>query len=115
MRVLNKDGFKLPYLGRDRFIELMKMGLEFERGRNIFYVRDLNRAEEIKDALSGILKKEIAFPQTCLICGKEFLCLECKYYETCPSKDLPFHCICKDCSTKNDLYNRYVEKSKRMI
>ena len=43
MRVLDKNGFKLPYLGRDKFIELMKTGLEFDRGRNVFYIRDFNR------------------------------------------------------------------------
>ena len=59
MMILNKDGFKLPYLGRPKFIELMKMGLEFERGRNVFYIRDLNRSEEIKDSLSEILNQEI--------------------------------------------------------
>ncbi len=113
MRILNKDGFKLPYLGRNKFIELMKTGLEFERGRNIFYIKDLNRAEEIKDALSEILNQKIAFPQTCLICGKEYLCLECKYYETCSSRDLPFHCVCKNCSIKSNLYDRYVKNRKR--
>ncbi len=112
MTILNKDGFKLPYLGRPKFIELMKMGLEFERGRNIFYIRNLNRAEEIKDSLSEILNQEIAFLQTCLICGKEFLCLECKYYEMCSSRDLPFHCVCKNCSIQSDLYDRYVKKTK---
>lgn len=111
-KILNKDGFKLPYLGRTKFIELMKMGLEFERERNIFYIRDLNRAEEIKDSISEILNQEIAFLQTCLICGKEFLCLECKYYETCSSRDLPFHCVCKNCSIQSDLYDRYVKKTK---
>lgn len=109
MKVLNKDGFKLPYLRRDDFIELMKTGLEFKRGKNLFYIRDLNRAEEIKDALSEILNEEVAFPQTCLICEKEFLCLECKHNEACTSRDLPLHCICKNCSTKSDLYDRYIE------
>lgn len=110
MRVLNKDKIKLPYLKRYKFRELMNMGLGYERG--IFYIRDLNRAEEIKDALSEILNEEIVFSQTCLICGKEFLCTECKYYDSCSSRDLPFHCICKNCSQKNELYERYVEKQK---
>lgn len=111
MMVLNKDEIELPYLETDKFKELMRMGLGYEHG--VFYIRDLNRAEEIKDALSEILNREITFPQTCLICGKEFLCLDCKYNETCSSRDLPFHCVCKNCSAKSDLYDRYVEKSKR--
>jgi len=111
MRVLNKDEFKLPYLGKEKFGQLMKIGLEYERG--LFYIRNISNIESIKDALSEILNEKVVFTQRCLICGKEFLCLDCKYYETCSSRDLPFHCICKKCSDKDDLYDRYVEKSKQ--
>jgi len=112
MRILNKDKIKLPHMERNKFIKLMKTGLGYERG--FFYIKDLNRAEEIRDALSEILNEEIAFSHECIICEKEFLCLKCKYYETCSSRDLPFHCICKNCSVKSDLYDRYVEKIQRL-
>ncbi|MCK5625896.1 hypothetical protein KAI11_03480, partial [Candidatus Bathyarchaeota archaeon] len=69
--------------------------------------------EEIKDALSEILNEEVRFPQTCLICGNEFLCIKCKYYKSCSSRDLPFQCICKKCSVKNT-YDQYLEKSQRV-
>lgn len=113
MRILNKEGFKLPYLGTDRFKELTRIGLSYKRGS--FFIRDLNNIEKIKDALSNILNEEVVFTQTCLICGKEFLCTECKYYSSCPSRDLPFPCVCKNCSQNNDLYERYVEKDKRRM
>ena len=110
MRVLKKQGFKLPYLGRDKFIELTRRGLGYERGS--FFIRDLNNAENIRDILSEILNEKIVFTQTCLICGKEFLCTDCRYYDACPTRDLPLHCICENCSQKNDLYERYVERGK---
>ena len=98
-------------MGKDKFIELIKRGLEYEHG--VFYIKDLNRVEKIKDILSDILNAEIAFPQTCLICGREFLCLECKYYEVCESRDLPFHCICKNCYEEKELYDLCVRKGKK--
>jgi len=113
MKVLNKKGFRLPYMGTDRFRELTRMGVEYERGS--FFIRNLNNVESIKDALSEILSERIAFTQTCLICGKEFLCTDCKYYDACLTRDLPFHCICKKCSQKNDLYEQCVERGKLRI
>jgi hypothetical protein len=113
MKALNKQGFKLPYIGTDGFKELRRAGVNYERGR--FSIGELNNVENVKLLLSEILGEEIAFTQTCLICGKEFLCSECKYYDSCPSRDLPFHCICKSCSKKNKLYDRYVERDKRRM
>jgi hypothetical protein len=109
MRMLNKDKIKLPYIGRNEFIKLMKMGMKYEKG--FFAIKDFNKAEEIKDAISQILKSEVAFPQFCVICNKEFACEECKFYMRCPSRDLPFSCICEICSSKRDIYEQYLEKN----
>lgn len=111
IRILNKNEIKLPYMKRSKFVELIRMGLGYEHG--IFHIVDFNRVEEIKDALSEILNKEIIFSQICIMCGNEFLCIKCKYYRTCLSKDLPFHCICKKCSVKNT-YDQYLEKNMRV-
>jgi len=108
--ILKKNRIKLPYLGRDKFIELTRIGLGYEQGS--FFIRDFNNIENIIQLLSEILNEKIVFTQTCVICGKEFLCTECKYINTCSTRDLPLHCLCENCSQKNNLYKRYVEKNK---
>jgi len=110
MRALNKQRFKLPYLGTERFKELRRIGISYKRGS--FSIADLNNVEKTKEILSEILNEKVVFTQTCLICRKEFLCTECKYYEYCQSRDLPFHCVCKNCFQKNDLYELYVERNR---
>ena len=89
------------------------MGLGYNQGK--FYIKDFNKVDNLKDVLSNILNEEVVFSLTCFICGKDFICLECKYYEVCLSRDLPFYCICKKCSIKNDLYDRYQEESNNKL
>ncbi|MCK4952194.1 hypothetical protein KAS14_00195 [Candidatus Bathyarchaeota archaeon] len=110
MRTLKKQGFKLPYLGKEIFIKLTRMGLDYEQG--IFLIRDLNNIENIRDFLSEILNEKTVFTQICLICRKDFLCTECKHYSECPTKDLPLPCICEKCSQKNNLYEQYLKLDK---
>ena len=52
MRALNKQRFKLPYLGTERFKELKRIGIRYERGS--FSIADLNNVEKIKEILSDI-------------------------------------------------------------
>ena len=47
MRIFKKQGFKLPYLGKEAFKDLTRMGLDYEQG--IFLIRDLNNVENIMD------------------------------------------------------------------
>ena len=110
MRIFKKHGFKLPYLGKEIFKELTRIGLDYEQG--IFLIRDLNNVENIMDFLTEILNEKIMFTQNCLICRKDFLCTECKYYGECPTKDLPLSCICVKCSLKNNLYEQYLKLDK---
>ena len=112
MKTLHKRRFKLPFIGREQFRELTKMGVSYKQG--FFFISDLNNVEKIVDSLSGILKENIIFVQTCHICDKEFLCTECNY-SSCPSRNLPLHCICQSCSQQKNLYEQYVQRNiKRM-
>ena len=109
MKTLHKQRFKLPFIGRERFRELTKMGVSYQQG--FFYISNLNNVEKIVDALSEILKEEVIFTQKCNICDREFLCGECSYYDSCPSKNLPFRCICKECSQQKYIYEQYVQRN----
>jgi len=98
MVVLNKKGFELPRVEREKFILLMRLGLEYNRDRGVFCVSSYNNIEKLRDAVASILNvEEVAFSQSCSICGKDFPCAGCKYYESCDTKNLPFECVCPEC------------------
>jgi len=98
MTVLNKKAFRLPRLEKEKFVLLMRLGLSYDRTSGTFSVNNCNNIEKIVDVLSEILhEKNLSFTQTCAVCGKDFPCDECKYYELCETRDLPFSCICGKC------------------
>ena len=89
MTVLNPKGFKLPRVEREKFVSLMNLGLDYNRERMLFAVKDCNNIEKLMDTIAGILGTEVAFLQSCTRCGKEFACGDCKYLELCTTKNLP--------------------------
>ena len=98
MVVLNKKAFKLPRVERDKFILLLRLGLEYNRELGVFSIANYNNIEKLVDTIASILNLDkVAFLQNCIICGSDFPCENCKYYELCTTRDLPFHCVCPRC------------------
>jgi hypothetical protein len=97
MVVLNKKGFKLPRVEKEKFILLIRLGLEYNSQHMLYSIKNYNNINQLQDTLQDILKTEIAFTQTCTICNIDFSCSTCKYVKACPTKDLPFNCICNQC------------------
>ena len=98
MVVLNKKSFKLPRVERDKFILLLRLGLNYNRELGVFSIGNYNNVEKLVDTIAGILNVDkVAFLQNCIICGSDFPCENCKYYELCTTRDLPFHCVCPRC------------------
>ncbi|PVX27680.1 MAG: hypothetical protein CW716_01075 [Candidatus Bathyarchaeum sp.] len=100
MVVLNKKAFVLPRFERDKFIRLMRLGLEYDRARGTFSISKFDNIEEVLDTISSILNEEALFLQNCMICNKDFACSECKYIDFCETKNLPFQCVCPQCLKK---------------
>jgi len=98
MVVLNKKAFRLPRMEKDKFVLLLRLGLEYDRTHGTFSVGNCNNIEKLLNALAEILKDDnVNFTQTCIVCGKDFPCQDCKYTEMCATKNLPFHCVCPQC------------------
>jgi hypothetical protein len=95
--VLNKKGFKLPRLEKEKFVSLMRLGLEYNRDLSLFSIKSCNNIEKVMEAVGAILGSEVVFLQSCIRCGKDFPCTECKYDELCTTKNLPFSCVCPKC------------------
>jgi len=112
MKVLDKKSFRLPFIGKDRYVQLLRLGLGYNKGHSSFYIKNYNDVEKIIDTISDILDGEkISFLQTCILCGMDFPCSDCKYNKLCPTKDLPLQCICPNCLKNAKLYDRYVERN----
>ena len=97
MAVLNKKAFKLPFAERDKFTLLVRLGVEYNREQRSYSIGNCNNIEKLVDAISSVLNEEVKFLQNCIVCGRDFPCQDCKYYELCTTKDLPFHCVCPQC------------------
>jgi hypothetical protein len=96
--VLNKKAFKLPRVEKDKFILLLRLGLDYNREQGTFSISNYNNIEKLVDVISGVLNVEkVTFLQSCIVCDSDFPCENCKYYELCTTKDLPFHCVCPRC------------------
>jgi hypothetical protein len=102
MVVLNKKAFVLPRVERDKFIRLMRLGLEYNRARGTFSIANFDSIEEVLDTISGILNEEAIFLQNCMVCNKDFPCSECNYIDFCETKNLPFQCVCPECLKKGE-------------
>jgi hypothetical protein len=95
---LNKKAFRLPRLEKEKFVLLMRLGLNYDRASGLYSVVNCNNIEKLVEALSEILgDHDLNFTQTCFACGKDFPCNECRYYELCETRNLPFSCVCGKC------------------
>lgn len=108
--VLNGKGFKLPRLEKEKFVNLMHLGLEYRRDQGLFSIESYNNIEKIIEAVSDILGDEVVFLQSCTRCGKDFSCKGCSYIEVCTTKNLPFSCVCPQCLRDRKQFEQYLTK-----
>jgi len=111
LTILNPKGFKLPRVEREKFVLLVNLGLDYNRERMVFSIKNCNSIEKLMDTLAGILGTEVVFLQTCTRCGGEFACSDCKYFELCTSRNLPFSCVCPRCLRDRRQVEETLEKS----
>ncbi|MGA3289723.1 MAG: hypothetical protein ABSD42_05745 [Candidatus Bathyarchaeia archaeon] len=110
MAVLNKKAFKLPRIEKEKFILLMHLGLDYNREQGVFSIKSCNNIEKLMDIIAGILNSEVVFLQSCTRCGKDFPCSDCKYNESCATKDLPLSCVCPQCLMDRKQFEQHLEK-----
>jgi hypothetical protein len=108
--VLNGKGFKLPRLEKEKFVNLMHLGLEYDRNAGLFSIGSYNNIEEVIGIVSDILGDEVVFQQNCIRCGRNFSCKECCYIELCTTKNLPFSCVCPQCLRDRKNFEDYLAK-----
>lgn len=115
MITISRNGFKLPYLGKEKFIELMRSGIAYDKARGLFHVVEGANVDRAKATLSEILGDEVVFSQTCIICKNDFGCADCDYRISCPTRDIPLFCLCSSCRERLDLYESYRTASEAFL
>ncbi len=108
--VLNPKSFKLPRVDREKFINLIRLGLDYNRDAGTFSVKSYNNIERVRETVSVILGDEVVFQQMCIRCGKSFSCSTCAYNEMCTTKNLPFTCVCPQCLRDRKQFEQYLTK-----
>ena len=112
--VITKSGIKLPYTGKEKFIELMRLGLKYDRETRTFYIENVNNATQLKTVLEELLKDKIVLEQKCLVCDRNFSCEECEFINTCKSTAIPSYCVCSNCVSKN-FFPIYLKKAETIL
>jgi hypothetical protein len=108
--ILNPKGFKLPRVEKEKFVLLIRLGLDYDREQSSYSIKNYNNIERLLETIGNILNTEVIFLQTCTRCGKNFPCSDCSYTELCTTKDLPFSCVCTQCLKDRKQYEEYTEK-----
>ena len=112
MKVVTKESFRLPYLGREKYIELVRSGVTYDKKTGAFSIKNADNIDRIRLILSEILNDDIAFAQKCFICQTRFTCTDCGFSNICGTRDIPLYCICKPCYSKPDFAERYFTRLK---
>ena len=107
---LNKKAFKLPRVEKEKFIRLLRLGLDYNSEQGIYSIKSYNNLEKLIDTIAGLLKTDVIFLQNCTRCGKNFACSECKYFELCSTKNLPLSCVCSQCLRERKQFEEYLQK-----
>jgi len=125
--ILNPTGFKLPYMGKDKFIQLMRAGISYDRSSGRFAVRRLGDLDAVEERLSGIISKPVKFKRPeqaarevegkiikeCYVDARKIPCDECEFVDDCPThiiESLKF-CLCDETLSDPKGYEKYVAKN----
>jgi hypothetical protein len=127
LELLDPTGFKLPYMGKDKFIQLMRAGISYDRNSGKFVVRRLDNLEAVEERLLGILSRPVKFArpgdettppegsvtQECYVDGQQVPCDKCEFVQACPTHLIPSlkFCLCDDTVADPKAYEKYVAKN----
>ena len=125
--VLDPAGFKLPYMGKDKFIQLMRAGLSYDRKAGKFVVRRLDNLDSAEERVSQVISKPVKFKRAeqsvveteegqitkeCFVDSKLVTCSKCEFVDDCPTQAISTlkFCICDETLADPDSYEKYIGK-----
>ena len=60
--VLNPKGFKLPRVEKEKFVLLIRLGLDYNRERGLYSLKNYNNIEKLIDTVCRYFKYRSGFP-----------------------------------------------------
>jgi replication factor C large subunit len=126
-QILDPTGFKLPYMGRDKFIQLMRAGLSYDRKGGKFVVRRLDNLGPVEERVFQIISKPVKFKRPeeiateaaeseiikeCYVDSRQVKCAECEFVDDCPTHTISAlkFCLCDETLADPLSYDKYVAK-----
>ncbi|MGO9645826.1 MAG: replication factor C large subunit [Candidatus Bathyarchaeia archaeon] len=128
-QTLNPNGFSLTYMGKDKFIQLMRIGLKYDRASGKFSVRRLDNLDAVEQSLSETIAKRVKFERSeepakagldegiakeCYVDLNQILCDRCDFKNDCPTYTLTAlkFCLCDETMADDQAYEKYVAKNE---
>jgi len=106
------EWFKLPRLGKEFFVSLMKAGLVYDKSKG--FKADANsNLMAISSILKRALGEDFEFVPRCFTCNSMIECYSCAYYLICDVKSSTSSCLCDNCISNEDafaIYNKTLMK-----
>jgi len=130
---LDPRSFKLPFMGKDKFIQLMRVGIKYDSHARAFSVRHIDNLDSVEGSISQIVGRPLKFlrqeivpeqkesssgiTKACYVDAREISCDACEFVETCPThflQDLKY-CICTQTLSEAQAYQEYIEKNHESL
>lgn len=124
--VLDPSGFKLSYMGKDKFIQLMRAGISYDRSGGKFVVKRLDDLDSVEERVSQIIAKPVKFKRQaqtpvqqsgdivkeCYIDTNQIPCAKCEFIDDCPTHTITTlkFCLCDESLVDPTSYDKYVAK-----
>jgi hypothetical protein len=116
-------------MGKDKFVQLMRIGLRYDRAAGNFSVRRLDNLDAVEQSLSEIIAKPVKFERSeeptkvgldgeiakeCYVDSNRILCDQCDFKNDCPTYTITAlkFCLCDDTMTDGQAYEKYVTKNE---
>jgi len=130
---MDPKSFKLPFMGKDKFIQLMRVGIKYDSHTRTFSVRRTDNFDSVEESVSQIVGRPVKFMRSalslesekglstitkvCYVDSREIRCDACDFVESCPShflQDLKY-CVCTETLSDSQAYHKYTAKNRELL
>ncbi|GBC74812.1 hypothetical protein HRbin06_00119 [archaeon HR06] len=106
MRIIKKEWFKLPRLGKEAFIQIMNMRVKYDKVKG-FMVDDDTDLLSFSSFIKEILKEDLEVYLKCSLEGKVTPCDTCDYKPFCDRINVSSECLCDECYKNEEVFTLY--------
>ena len=131
--MLDPRGFTLPFMGKDKFVQLMRVGIKYDSRTRAFSVRHMDNLDSVEESVSQIIGRPVRFvrpeiapeqkegssgiTKACYVDAREISCDACEFVESCPThflQDLKY-CLCTQTLSDGQAYQKYIAENQEFL